>query len=398
MAQAEDTPSRFSTFAFGVRLVGSIVVTVLAIGAGLYYLVATDRVDSTIASRASTIGQVVQSALEPAVTADDTGSAAASQTLVTEAIDTELTPLFDSDLVVRVVALDGTVLFSTEADESDVRLGTELFSASVLRGVSSGRLIDGETTRVIYSVPLAAGDAAEGSERVVAAARIDVADDAVVAESIDDASRLVYLFGGALLGIIVALIPLCWWSLGEVRRQFRRTRVLAMSDTLTGLANRTQFHDRIEESVAAASRSKDCVGLVMIDLDGFKAINDNGGHAAGDRLLKRVASALGEATRRNEIPCRIGGDEFAVVAPRISNRDELRALADRLHAQLDMEVAFSDGRSLRVTASLGLALYPDDAHKVEDLIAKADKGMYAVKASRKAKLPADARSRAAAGR
>ena len=126
-------------------------------------------------------------------------------------------------------------------------------------------------------------------------------------------------------------------------------------------------------------------------------MTDTGGHAAGDRLLKRVAAALGEATRRHEVPCRLGGDEFAVVVPRLDGRDELRKLADRLHEQLDMPVQFNDGRTLRVTASLGLALYPEDATNADDLVNVADKSMYAVKASRKAKLPAEARDRAESG-
>ena len=268
----------------------------------------------------------------------------------------------------------------------------DLVDASVLRSVATGRIVDGTDAQVVYSIPLSVDGVLQ------AAARVDVPDDAVIADAVDDASRLVYLFGGALLGIVVALIPLCWWSLGEYRRGLRKTRILALHDALTGLANRTQFHQRLDEALAGASRSDARVGLVMVDLDGFKAINDNGGHAAGDRLLKQVAAALGEVTRRHEVPCRLGGDEFAVLAPRITDRDELVKLADRLHSQLDFPVPFSDGRTLRVTASLGLALYPDDAMTADDLVNHADRGMYSVKASRKAKLPAEAQERAASGR
>ena len=228
------------------------------------------------------------------------------------------------------------------------------------------------------------------------AARVAIPDDVVVAAAAESASRLRYLFAGALVAMFVALVPLSWWSLGEVRRQYRKTRILAMSDTLTGLANRTQLLPRLGEAIAGAQRADDLVGLVMLDLDGGKAFNDLGGHAAGDRLLRRVAAALGSATRRNEVACRLGGDEFAVVAPRIKSRSELRQLADRLHEELDIYVDFSDGRRLRVTASLGLALYPDDARTGDDLLHVADVGMYTVKASRKAKLPAEARERAAA--
>ncbi len=398
MARSGDsTATRFSTAVFVVRLVLSIVGPVAAIGAALWWLVADDRVDAAVDQRAAEVARLVGQTLDGELEQGPSGITAVDE----RAIDASIRDLVagvvaptDPDSVsFRVTTLDGSVVYSTTPGEIGEVVGVGDVSASVLRGVPSAEVMSrGTPTEVVYRVPVAVGGA------TAAAGRLHVPDDRVIAGAVSDAGNLRYLFGGALLAVVIALVPLCWWSLGEVRRQFRRTRQLAMNDNLTGLANRTQFHERLDEAIAGAARSDARVGLVMLDLDGFKAINDTGGHAAGDRLLRRVAAALGEATRRNEIACRLGGDEFAVVAPRIADRDELRGLADRLHDQLDLDVAFSDGRSLRVTASLGLALYPDDATTADGLVNVADVSMYNVKASRKAKLPKSAKQRAILGR
>lgn len=390
MAASTDTESRLSTIGFFIRLVTSIVVPVAAIGVVLWWLVARDQLDQAVEHRAIAVSSVVSNALDGDLENTSELRVTADRTAIRSSIADEIEPTLGTDVALTILGLDGTAIF-TDGAIDDVSL--DIVDGSVFRGVASGRILEsGETTSVAYSIPLSVDG------RTLAVARLDIGDDAIVASAEDDAARLIYLFGGALLAITVALVPLCWWSLGEVRRQYRKTRTLAMSDALTGLANRTQFHERLDEAIAGAGRSDGRVGLVMLDLDGFKAINDTGGHAAGDRLLKRVAAALGEATRRHEVACRLGGDEFAVVAPRIDDRDELRGLADRLHKQLDLPVEFSDGRTLRVTASLGLALYPDDAVDSDDLVNVADASMYSVKAARKAKLPDGARARAASGR
>ncbi len=391
MGTNNDTESRLSTVGFFIRLVTSIVVPVAAIGIVLWWFVARDQLDQAVEHRAIAVSGVVTNALDGELRNTGDLAVTADSAAIRSSVANEIEPTLGTDVELTILGLDGEAVFTTGPGDGEVTLDS--LDGSVFRGVASGRIVDGaETTSVAYSLPLSVDG------RTLAVARLDVADDAIIASAEDDAARLIYLFGGALLAITVALVPLCWWSLGEVRRQYRKTRTLAMSDALTGLANRTQFHQRLDEAIAGAGRSDGRVGLVMLDLDGFKAINDTGGHAAGDRLLKRVAAALEEATRRHEVACRLGGDEFAVVVPRIDDRDELRGLADRLHQQLDLPVEFSDGRTLRVTASLGLALYPDDAADSDDLVNVADASMYGVKASRKAKLPEGARDRAASGR
>ena len=215
-----------------------------------------------------------------------------------------------------------------------------------------------------------------------------VLDDRVVDATVDDVGDLGWLFGGAFFALLIALGPLCLWSLGAVRGQLRRTRVMALNDPLTGLGNRVHFGDRLDEAIAGAQRGDGQVGLVMVDLDGFKAINDTGGHAAGDRLLKRVAAGPPRSH-----PPRRGG-----MSPGRRRNSPSWCLGWRLakpwwhwptastNASISMWPSRTGG-TLRVTASMGLAVFPEDADNADDLVNTADRGMYGVKAARRAKLP-----------
>lgn len=388
---ADPHPSAWSTLGSILRLIASIAAPVVLVGVTMLWFVRVDVVANAVSDRATTASDVLEVALQDELRVPGgQGLEAPGPSAIDQRLATLVAPVLGEGLQVRIVGLDGVVAYSTTRSEIGEPTGMVGIAPSSLRGVPSGRRIAGPGEAVVYSVPVAI----DGSTR--AAARVTVPNDPVVARAVERANGLVAPMVAAMTALLIAITPLAWWSLGEVRRQYRKTRVLAMSDPLTGLANRTQFHHRLDEAIAAADRSADHVGLVLLDLDGFKAINDRGGHAAGDRLLKRVAGALGEATRRNEIACRLGGDEFAVIAPRVSSHEELVALAERLHEQIDLDVNFIDGRKLRVTASLGLAMFPDDARAADDLLNVADVAMYRVKAGRRAQLPAEARQRAQA--
>ena len=153
---------------------------------------------------------------------------------------------------------------------------------------------------------------------------------------------------------------------------------LAERDALTGLYNRHRFNEELGRMTAEAERHGSRVVLLFFDLDEFKYINDTFGHRAGDAMLIRVAGEVAGQVRRNEIFARLGGDEFAILVPDISD-EMLQALADRItqsiaHVRFDFE-----DRSLRLTTSLGIALFPDHADNAEDLIARADTAMYQAK-------------------
>jgi len=157
---------------------------------------------------------------------------------------------------------------------------------------------------------------------------------------------------------------------------------LAERDPLTGLYNRRRFHEELDRMIADASRRKAQAGLLAIDLDGFKPINDEFGHQAGDRVLTRLAEEVGSTVRRNEIFFRVGGDEFAILAPDTSE-EEMIGLAARVGRTIgDLSFLFS-GREVRLTASLGIALYPTHAANCEEIVARADSAMYQAKASGK---------------
>ena len=156
----------------------------------------------------------------------------------------------------------------------------------------------------------------------------------------------------------------------------------AHHDPLTGLPNRLLFEDRLAAAIERARRHDQRLMLAFIDLDGFKAINDQHGHAAGDSLLVSVGSRLQDALRLTDTVARIGGDEFVVIleelSPRANLADEAQRLADKLLAALAPPMVI-DGMAHVIGASLGIAVYPDHAQSMDKLIHVADLAMYAAK-------------------
>lgn len=169
-------------------------------------------------------------------------------------------------------------------------------------------------------------------------------------------------------------------DISERRLLHARLDRLAHFDQLTGLPNRTLFFDRLERTLAAASRDRQRCALLYLDLDGFKAVNDNGGHADGDRLLKSVAERLLQCSRAADTVARLGGDEFAVILRDIAGPGSAAMIAERIIETLAEPVQLSR-RKVRIGCSIGIALYPDHARDPETLLTRADAAMYAVKRS-----------------
>lgn len=161
----------------------------------------------------------------------------------------------------------------------------------------------------------------------------------------------------------------------ERRRTAAQLVQLAEHDPLTNLFNRRRFHEELTRMFANAERRGAQIGLLMFDLDGFKPINDRFGHPAGDEVLIGLAHSVGRVIRRNEVFCRLGGDEFAVLVPD-AQHDLLVELARRIVACVAATPFEFDGQSAHVTASLGVAIYPQHAATQEALIAAADQAMY----------------------
>ncbi len=152
----------------------------------------------------------------------------------------------------------------------------------------------------------------------------------------------------------------------------------AHHDLLTGLPNRGLFNDRLQVAIAGAQRNRSQLALMFVDLDGFKAVNDELGHGEGDRLLQAVARRLRACVRRSDTLARFGGDEFALLVPDLRASDDAALLAGKMLAGLREPFALA-GRRLSIGASIGIALCPGDGSAGETLIRKADAAMYHVK-------------------
>ena len=149
----------------------------------------------------------------------------------------------------------------------------------------------------------------------------------------------------------------------------------AHHDELTGLPNRSLLADRLQQTLAQAERQNRQAALLMLDLDGFKAVNDNYGHRIGDQLLQRVAQRLLASTRKADTTARYGGDEFVVLLRDVDGKKSAKAVARKIHARL-ADPFDVGGHSIVVAASIGIAVFPLDATAPDDLMARADSAMY----------------------
>lgn len=153
---------------------------------------------------------------------------------------------------------------------------------------------------------------------------------------------------------------------------------LAHFDALTQLPNRILFWDRLEYALRLAGRNRQIVALLWLDLDGFKAINDTLGHAAGDELLRQVSQRLQASLRESDTAARMGGDEFTVVLATVAYPEDAIGVAKKIIDQIHQPFALPHGLA-QVSTSIGVALYPDHASTAKDLVRCADLAMYAAK-------------------
>lgn len=187
---------------------------------------------------------------------------------------------------------------------------------------------------------------------------------------------------------------LLWGSAGIVIILLRRVQVhsqkrfeveyVALHDALTGLGNRHALVQQLEQELRRARQTGSRFGLLFLDLDKFKPINDRYGHGAGDTVLQAIGARLAGNLRAEDFPARMGGDEFVVIVKRLHDKAEAQALVGRIDAALADPVSV-DGEQISVGASIGVALYPEDGQTVADLLESADRVMYQVKRDRKSR-------------
>ncbi|MFC7461720.1 putative bifunctional diguanylate cyclase/phosphodiesterase [Hydrogenophaga defluvii] len=167
-------------------------------------------------------------------------------------------------------------------------------------------------------------------------------------------------------------------SFGALEEKNRQLQHMALYDALTGLPNRNLFRELVEHDIGQAQRAGGRFGLLFVDLDRFKTINDALGHAMGDQLLIEVAHRLRSTLREADVACRQSGDEFMVLARQVVDWQELATLSERLLHALARPVLLGNTPA-RVSGSIGIAMFPDDASDFETLVKHADVAMYQAK-------------------
>ena len=168
----------------------------------------------------------------------------------------------------------------------------------------------------------------------------------------------------------------------QLEQQNRALESLALHDPLTGLPNRRLLMDRMALGIAHAHRNRGNMAVVYLDLDGFKEINDALGHDGGDALLKMVAARLAGAVRQEDTVARVGGDEFVIALAELSHGDDVVELVSKVLQAVSQPCSIQ-GRSVNVTASVGVSVYPVHGDSVETLMKSADLALYEAKGAGK---------------
>ncbi|MFC7517298.1 diguanylate cyclase domain-containing protein [Herbaspirillum sp. GCM10030257] len=164
----------------------------------------------------------------------------------------------------------------------------------------------------------------------------------------------------------------------ERKRLYARLQHTAHHDMLTNLPNRGLLYDRLESALARAERQHGKLSLLFMDLNGFKQVNDQYGHGAGDLLLQEVARRLSEAVRHSDTVARIGGDEFVVLLESVHLQEHITSVVEKVRGAFDQSFNL-DGHLVRVTPSIGIAHYPEHGDRAQQLLKHADNAMYAAK-------------------
>lgn len=180
----------------------------------------------------------------------------------------------------------------------------------------------------------------------------------------------------------VACLVAAGMDVTEQRREKHLLQDMAHRDSLTNLHNRAYFEYRLPEEVACAERDRSGLALMYVDMDGFKPVNDGHGHEIGDMVLREVAQRLRKGLRQNDVVCRVGGDEFAIILPGVSSIESAAMLAEQVLKWLCQPYEVSQSSHI-LGASIGIAFWREGMRDVQELVRKADSAMYRAKQSGK---------------
>lgn len=168
----------------------------------------------------------------------------------------------------------------------------------------------------------------------------------------------------------------------ERKQLINRLQFLAQYDALTQLPNREFFYERLKSALARAQREKACLAVLFIDLDHFKAVNDNYGHAIGDALLQQIAQRLKQSVRESDTVARMSGDEFVLILESLRQPEDASIVAEKIRQNLSQPLLI-EGQTLSIFPSIGFAVYPDHGEQFRQLLCHADTAMYRDKKMRR---------------
>src|SRR4051812_22359824 len=319
---------------------------------------------------------------------------------------------------VQITALGGTAILAAYSDisarkrhERSLRASEQL-NREILSGLQEGVIVVDTDARIVVANEAAAEllglPVAELADKPLSAIPVDLLDDRGHLLATERLPLTRALKGEEVTGMIVRFVrrdgSLLWIEVhanalydpegtlyGAVAsyddvtarvEQDRRVRHEADHDALTGLANRRALERTLDAALARAGARSRSVGVIMLDLDGFKAINDTHGHAAGDRALREVAMRLRRCVRERDLVARLGGDEFVVVLTDLGGRSgAVQDSVNRIHEALQEPFG-----AMTLSSAIGVATFPSDGGSAADLLAQADRAMYVDKAARNGSL------------
>ena len=275
---------------------------------------------------------------------------------------------------------------------SDSRAGEEtLAGLAVSPSVATASIVDGRgVTLARYerhaSAPLPEAPAGSFANYLDVAEPVQVNNQQIgtvaIRATLDELFARLATYAGLTLAVALCSLALAWALVASMRRAVRKAEehlhFLAHVDSVTALPNRHEFNERLSSALEQADRNETAVGLLLLDLDNFKVVNDTLGHDCGDILLKLVAERLRETLRSTDIICRIGGDEFVIIVEPSEQEAEVEAVARKILDALTAPFALG-GHQLYVSASIGVSLYPRDARDAGTLTRSADTAMYHAK-------------------